>query len=52
MILATRHVGIVVSDMQKSFHFWRDVMGLEVQIDFREKGEFIDTIQALDDVDL
>ena len=52
MILNTRHVGIVVSDMQKSLHFWRDIMGLEVQIDFREKGDYIDTLQALEGVDL
>ncbi len=52
MILATRHVGIVVQDIERSLRFWRDVMGLEVTIDFREQGEFIDTVQALSDVDL
>lgn len=52
MILETRHVGIVVNDMEQSLHFWRDVMGLEVQKDFREKGEYIDTLQGLSGVDL
>ena len=52
MILATRHTGIVVADMERSLRFWRDVMGLEVRIDFREKGEFIDTVQDLASVDL
>ena len=52
MILATRHTGIVVDDMEKCLRFWRDVMGLEVVIDFREKGSFIDTVQALCGVDL
>lgn len=50
MIRATRHVGIVVQDLEKSLRFWRDVMGLTVAVDFREQGEFIDTVQALRDV--
>jgi glyoxylase I family protein len=52
MILATRHTGIVVDDMDKCLRFWRDVMGLEVVADFREEGEFIDTVQHLTDVKL
>ena len=28
MIVATRHVGIVVRDIEKSLHFWRDVIKL------------------------
>jgi len=52
MILGTRHTGIVVQDMEKSLRFWRDIMGLKVQVDFREKGEFIDTVQHLKGVDL
>jgi len=47
MILATRHTGIVVNDMEKSLHFWRDIMGLRVMVDFWEEGEFIDTVQNL-----
>lgn len=47
MILATRHTGIVVSDMAKSLHFWRDIMGLKVVVDFWEEGKFIDTVQHL-----
>ena len=52
MILETRHVGIVVDDMNKSLAFWRDVMGLEVAADFWEQGEFIDTVQHLKGVKL
>ena len=52
MILETRHTGIVVQDMEKSLHFWRDVMGLKITVDFREKGAFIDTVQGLSGVDL
>jgi len=50
MILATRHTGIVVNDMERSLHFWRDIMGLEVKIDAWEEGEFIDTLQHLSGV--
>jgi len=52
MILATRHTGIVVQDMEKCLHFWKDIMGLQVAIDFWEKGEFIDTVQHLSGVNL
>ena len=52
MILATRHTGIVVRDMEKCLRFWRDVMGLEVKVDAREEGQFIETIQHLDGVKL
>ena len=52
MILNTRHVGIVVQDLEKSLHFWRDVMGLQVVADFWERGEFIDTIQHISGVNL
>jgi len=47
MIQATRHTGIVVNDMEKAFHFWHDIMGLKVEMDFVEEGEFIDTLQHL-----
>jgi catechol 2,3-dioxygenase-like lactoylglutathione lyase family enzyme len=52
MILATRHAGIVVQDMQKSLHFWRDVMGLKVTADFRAEDKYIETLQHLEGVKL
>jgi len=52
MILATRHTGIVVQDMEKNLRFWRDVMGLNAVADFWEQGEFIDTVQHLTGVNL
>ena len=52
VIRETRHIGIVVSDMDKNLHFWRDVMGLKVVKDFWEEGNFIDTIQHLQGVKL
>ncbi len=50
MILETRHVGINVADMDRSLHFWRDVMGLQVEVDMWEEGAYIDTLQNLSDV--
>ena len=47
MILATRHTGIVVNDMEKCLRFWRDILGLKVVIDSWEEGDFIDTVQGL-----
>ena len=52
MILATRHTGIVVSDMEENLRFWRDICGLEVVADFWEEGSYIDTVQHLDGVKL
>ena len=51
-VLGTRHTGIVVQDMKRSLRFWRDVMGLKVDVDFWEEGEFIDTVQGLSGVKL
>ena len=45
-------MGIVVEDLDKCLTFWRDVMGLKVAADFREEGEFIDTVQNLEGVKL
>ena len=42
-----RHTGIVVSDMEKSLKFYRDIMGLKPVIDITEKGNYIDTISNL-----
>ena len=42
-----RHTGIVVTDMDRSLEFYRDLLGLEPMIDFTEEGEFIDTLSAL-----
>ncbi len=47
---AIRHFGIVVSDMEKSLHFYRDLLGLKIQRDMPEEGEFIDSISGLKNV--
>ena len=50
MIQETRHVGINVQNMERALHFWRDVMGLEVEIDVWAEGDYIDILQNLDGV--
>ena len=41
MILATRHVSIVVQNLQESLVFRRDVMCLQVAVDLWEEEEFV-----------
>ena len=47
-----RHTGVVVTDMERSLTFYRDLMGLKPVIDFTEKGKFIDTISKGGGIDL
>ncbi|MFA5878118.1 MAG: VOC family protein [Candidatus Staskawiczbacteria bacterium] len=49
---AIRHFGIVVSDINKALHFYRDLLGLKIRIDALEKGEFIDSILGLKNVEV
>ncbi|TMK39924.1 MAG: hypothetical protein E6G56_09800 [Actinobacteria bacterium] len=41
-----RHVGIVVTDADRALRFYRDQLGLRVEVDQVEEGEFIDSILA------
>jgi catechol 2,3-dioxygenase-like lactoylglutathione lyase family enzyme len=41
---AVRHVGIVVRDADRSLAFYRTLLGLRVEVDQDERGEFIETI--------
>lgn len=45
-----RHCGIVVSDMEKSLEFYRDILGLKIKVDALEEGEFIDAILGMQKV--
>lgn len=47
---AIRHFGIVVGNLEKALHFYRDMLGLEIQKDMLEKGDFIDSISGLKNV--
>jgi len=45
-----RHVGIVVSDIDKSLYFYKDLLGFEIKKNNTESGEYIDTFLGLNDV--
>jgi len=45
-----RHFGIVVSNLEKSLHFYKDILGLKIQRDMLEEGKFVDDILGLQDV--
>ncbi len=47
-----RHTGIVVTDMERSLKFYRDLLGLQPVIDFTEESEYMDTLCALKGVRL
>ena len=49
---AVRHTGIVVTDMNKSLEFYRDLLGLKPVADFEERGEYIDTLCNMSSVRL
>jgi len=41
---AVRHAGIVVSDLEKSLEFYRDLLGLKVKTRAVESGDYIDQL--------
>lgn len=45
---AVRHVGIVVSDLERSLRFYEKLLGLKVVKRAEEVGEFIDKVCGLD----
>ena len=45
-----RHFGIVVSDMERSLRFYRDLLGLKVVRVMDESGEYIDNVLSLQNV--
>jgi len=50
MIKDVRHVGIVVSNMEKSLKFYRDLLGLKVKSLVNEEGKFLDNMLAHENV--
>jgi len=52
VITGVRHTGIVVTDMEKALRFYRDLLGLKVARDFKEEGDYIDSISGLSGVRL
>lgn len=47
MSIALRHSGVVVSDLEKSLWFYRDLLGFKVTIRADESGTFIEQILGL-----
>lgn len=50
MISAIRHTGLVVADLDRSLHFWCDVLGFKVVKQMDESGGHIDAMMGLRDV--
>lgn len=44
-----RHTGIVVSDMQRSLRFYRDLLGLEVWADFKDNSDYVQKVTNVQD---
>lgn len=42
-----RHVGIVVSDMAASLHFYRDLIGMSVWADFEDDSPYLQSLTEL-----
>lgn len=47
-----RHTGIVVSNMDRSLEFYRDIIGLKIVKEFTEKGKYIDSISGISGIHL
>lgn len=50
MVKAVRHIGMVVSDMERSLRFYRDLLGLKVMRVMNEAGAYIDNMLSLEGV--
>lgn len=46
MIKTVRHTGIIVTDMERSLEFYRDLLGLSPVLDVEHEGEFLDRLLA------
>ena len=52
VINAIGHVGICVSDMERSLRFWRDGLGFEILKEFEFRGSSWKRVIEVDDLDL
>lgn len=50
MITQIRHTGLVVADLDKALHFWRDLLGFALTRQMEESGPHIDAMMGLKDV--
>ena len=51
-IKETRHVGISVTNLERSLIFYRDILGFKIQRTMNEKGDFINKILSNSDVNV
>jgi catechol 2,3-dioxygenase-like lactoylglutathione lyase family enzyme len=49
-VIEVRHTGIVVTDLERSLHFYRDLLGLRVVRSMQEAGAYLDNMLGLKDV--
>ena len=52
LVIGYRHTGIIVKDMKKSLHFYRDILGLKVIQDFSDSSEYINKITGIKNADV
>ena len=45
-----RHIGIVVSNLDRSIYFYKNLLGLKIIKEMNEKGNYIDTILSLKNI--
>ena len=50
MIKDIRHTGIVVTDLETSLYFYRDLIGFQVAKQMEEASDYIDNISSLNNV--
>lgn len=50
MIKGIRHVGITVTNMERSLVFYRDLLGLIIERNMNESGQYIDNMLSMKDV--
>ena len=52
MSVKVRHVGITVTDVERSLEFYRDILGFTVIVDAEESGKHIDNFSGLDGINV
>ena len=50
MVKRIRHPGIVVGDLEKSLHFWSDLLGFKVVREMDEHGPHMDRMLGIENV--
>lgn len=50
MLTTVRHSGIVVTNMEKSLKFYRDLLGLKIERSMDESGSYLDNMLNLENV--